>query len=450
MNVVRKIFLGCLAGLLVVLLFFYSGQILDWVERTGRRSAPPLKVGILHSLTGTMALSEKPVMEATLLALEELNAGGGIHGRKIEPVVADGKSDPDIFRQEAERLIIQEKVEVLFGCWTSASRKAVRPIVEKYNSLLFYPVQYEGAEISPNIVYLGAAPNQQLIPAIHWALKHLGKRFFLVGSDYVYPRVAHDIAKQVIRFSGGEVVGEAYRPLGAKDFLEIAKQIQKTRPDVILNTINGDSNILFFEALDEIEISSQKAAIFSFSMDENLLKAVREYFAEKHPEQKEHFFKEHIKGLYACWNYFQAIDTPLNADFIAKLKQKRGGDILVTDPMEAAYYGVHLWGRAAREGDGEGTTQDLLNRLRHLSILAPEGPLAIADNHHARKTVRIGRANEAGVFEILWTSDRPVAAAPYPSFRPKAYWEKLLETLSQKWGGRWEASSGAGLNGEKR
>lgn len=434
-----KILLGCLTGLLVIILASQFKIIQDFSQKLKPGPELVFKVGILHSLSGTMAISEKPVVAATLLALEEINSKGGLLGKKIVPVIADGKSDPDVFQKEAERLITQEKVKVIFGCWTSASRKAVKPVVEKYDKLLFYPVQYEGVETSPNIIYLGAAPNQQLIPAIHWARDHLGKRFFLVGSDYIYPHIAFDIAKHAIRFVDGEVVGETYVPLGGENFKEIAEQIKKTKPDILLNTINGESNIAFFAALHEAEISSADVSIMSFSLTANEIQVIRDHFEKLHPGESEHFFKLHICGTYSCWNYFESIDNPLNKEFVAKFKKRHGEDFWVTDPVEAAYFGVHLWGKAVQETGDIDHTREILNHLKQVSIPAPEGILTIADNHHAQKTPRVSRINEKGNFDILWTSEHPIAPTPYPLFKPKAYWQNLMDTLHQKWNRQWSA-----------
>ncbi|MCX5795840.1 MAG: urea ABC transporter substrate-binding protein [Elusimicrobia bacterium] len=405
---------------------------------------PPIKVGILHSLSGTMAASEKPVADAVLLAVDEVNKSGGVLGRKLEPVVADGRSDPDVFQREAERLITQEHVAVIFGCWTSASRKAVKPIVEKYHSLLLYPVQSEGLEQSPNIVYLGAAPNQQLIPALVWAREHLGKRFFLVGSDYVFPRMANAIAKDVLRYIGGQVVGEDYVLLGGTDFAGIAEAIKKAKPDVVLNTVNGDSNISLFEALHDAELPSSKIAIFSLSLDENGISSIQEHFQAARPQEAAHFIKQHLAGTYACWNYFESIDTPLNADFIDKFKKEYGKNRRVTDPMEAAYIGVRLWSQAVNESGNADDVQELLGHLKLITMPAPEGVISIDDNLHARKTTRIGRLNDAGAFDVLWTSKGSVIPVPYPDFRDKAYWEGLLDRLYRRWNGHWAAAPGNG------
>jgi urea transport system substrate-binding protein len=260
-------------------------------------SGDTIKVGILHSLTGTMAGSEKEVVDATKMAIDEINSAGGLLGKKIEPVVADGRSDWPTFAREAERLITQEKVAVVFGCWTSASRKTVKPVFEKHNHLLFYPVQYEGLEQSKNIIYTGAAPNQQIIPAVKWAFDNVGKRMFLVGSDYVFPRTANEIIKEQVKSLKGEIAGEEYVLLGSNQVDAIVKKIVDTKPDVILNTINGDTNVAFFKALRAAGITPQKIPTMSFSLAEAELTAMG---------------SKELAGDYASWNYFQAIDSKQN------------------------------------------------------------------------------------------------------------------------------------------
>ena len=410
---------------------------------------PTIKVGILHSLTGTMAISEKSVADSTLLAIEEINNSGGIMGMKIEPIMADGKSDPDVFQKEAERLITKEKVKVIFGCWTSASRKAVKPIVEKHNSLLFYPVQCEGLEESQNIVYMGAAPNQQLIPAIKWSCDNLGKKFFLVGSDYVFPRVANKIATDVVGYFGGEVIGEEYVLLGGKDFTGIVEKIKEAKPDVILNTINGDSNIAFFEALHKAGIDSAKVAVMSLSITENEAAFIRAYLQKNNPQEAELIFKEHIIGTYTCWNYFESVDNPLNLDFVSKFRKKYGESYRVTDPMEVAYFGVYLWSQAVNECGDADNSRNILNHLHTLSVPAPEGVIDIAENNHTFKTVRIGKVNDKGNFDIVWTSNGPIEPDPYPYFRSKAYWKSFLNDLFHQWNDQWIAGIAPGEIAER-
>jgi len=383
---------------------------------------PSIKVGILHSLTGTMAISEIPVRDATLLAIEEINAAGGVLGRRIEPVVADGRSDWPAFAREAERLITKERVAVVFGCWTSASRKTVKPVFERHNHLLFYPVQYEGLEQSPNIVYTGAAPNQQIIPAVKWSFDHLGKRFYLIGSDYVFPRTANAIIKAQLTALGGVVVGEEYLRLGDTDTGKIIEKIVEARPDVILNTINGDSNVAFFEALRHAGITPERMPVVSFSIAENELR---------------HMDTRSMAGDYAAWNYFQSVDTPENRRFVAAYRARFGADRVTDDPAEAAYVGVYLWARAAAAA---GTTDapSVRNALRNQSMAAPEGIVSIdPDTQHLWKTVRVGRIRSDGQFDIVWSSENPIPPLPYPSFRTREQWTSFLDDLQTGWAGAW-------------
>lgn len=382
----------------------------------------PIKVGILHSLSGTMALSEKPVVDATLMAIEEINAKGGLLGRKLEVVVADGCSDELTFAREARRLITKEKVDVVFGCWTSASRKAVKPVFEKHKHLLFYPVQYEGLEESPNIVYTGATPNQQIIPAVKWCFDNLGKRFFLVGSDYVFPHVANRIIKDHITALKGEVVGEEYILLGSQDVKGLVDKIIEAKPDVILNTINGDSNVYFFKELRRAGITPDKIPAMSFSIAES---EVRNIGAGV------------MAGDYAAWNYFQGVDTEENKKFVGNYKKKFGQNEVVSDPMEAGYFGVYLWAETVRY-IGSFETNKVCNSVRRQSFMAPEGMVYVDhENRHTWKIVRIGKINGAGQFDIVWSSEKPVRPAPYPPYRTKSEWNTFLEKLYRSWGEKW-------------
>ena len=382
----------------------------------------PIKVGILHSFTGTMAISEKSVADATLMAIEEINQQEGLLGRKIEPIITDGRSDWPTFAREAERLITEKKVSVIFGCWTSACRKSVKPVVEKYNHLLFYPVQYEGLEQSPNIVYNGAAPNQQIIPAIKWCFDNLGKRFFLVGSDYVFPRTANAIMKDVIAALRGEVLGEEYILLGSKDVKEIVRKIARAKPDVILNTINGDSNVAFFKELRRAGITPEEIPTMSFSIAEEELRSLG-------PEE--------MIGDYAAWNYFQSIDSEENSDFVKRFKKKYGQSQVTDDPIEAGYFGVYIWAQAVKE-TGSPDVHATRKAVANQSFAAPEGMVYIdADNLHTWKIVRVGKIRADGQFDIVWSSEKPIRPVPYPIYRSISEWNKFLEDLYEGWGGRW-------------
>lgn len=398
------------------------------VHRAVKAPGPEIKVGILHSLTGTMAVSERAVADATLLAIEEINAKGGIlNRRKLLPVIADGSSDWPTFAREARRLIEEEHVEVVFGCWTSASRKTVRPIFEAADHLLFYPVQYEGLETSPNIFYTGASPNQQIIPSVKWACDKIGKRFFLVGSDYVFPRTANAIIRDQVQALRGEIVGEAYIPLGGKKVKDIVDQIITARPDVILNTINGDSNVAFFAALREGGITPAQIPTISFSISENELQVMH---------------APSLAGDYATWNYFQALPTEENRKFIERFRARFGPSRVISDPMEAAYFGVYLWAQAAQEA-GDPSPRATRVALRDQSLNAPEGTVITdPDTQHTWRNVRIGRIRPDGQFDIVWESGKPVRPVPYPIYRSPQQWEDFLQNLYKGWNGSWSAPLG--------
>jgi urea transport system substrate-binding protein len=416
----RRNFVGALLLALISWAAIYAA-IAAWPDQSKTR---PIKVGVLHSLSGTMAVSERTVADATLYAIEELNRRGGVLGRKVEPVVVDGKSDWSVFATAAERLITADKVSAVFGCWTSACRKTVKPVFERQNAVLFYPVQYEGLEQSPNIVYTGAAPNQQIIPAIKWSLDHLGRRLFLVGSDYVFPRTANKIIAAQAAALQGQVVGEAYAPLGDQDFTAIVAQIIRARPDVVFNTINGDSNLGFFKALRAAGITPDRIPVMSFSIAEAEVKAMG-------PEM--------LAGDYAARNYFQSVDTVENRAFVSGFKTRFGQDYVTTAPMEAAYYGVMLWAKAVEEA-GSPDFRDFHATIKGQSMAAPEGTVTIDPaTQHVWKTVRIGRIRSDGNFEILWDSQRPVRPVPYPSFLPKGEWVRFLDSLYGGWDGNWAA-----------
>jgi urea transport system substrate-binding protein len=387
------------------------------------RALEPIKVGVLHSLSGTMAISESPVLDATLLAIEEINAQGGVLGRPLEAVIVDGQSDWEIFAQESARLITQEEVQVVFGCWTSACRKTVRPVFEARNHLLIYPVQYEGLESSPNIIYTGSSPNQQIIPAVRWGMENLGDRVFLVGSDYVFPRTAHEIMRRQIVSLRGEVVGESYLLLGSTDVGPVIEAIVAAQPDMILNTINGDSNIAFFRALREAGINSAEIPTISFSIAEPELLTLD---------------IQNVVGDYAAWTYFQTIESPENTAFVARFHQRYGTERVISDPMEAAYFGVHLWAQAVETA---GTTQPSVVRLalQRQSFNAPGGVVYVDPNtQHTWKTVRIGQIRPDGQFDVVWSSVNPIRPQPYPTYLTQEGWEDFLNGLYLGWGQQWE------------
>ncbi len=385
----------------------------------------PIKVGILHSMTGTMAISEKPVVNATLLAIDEINEKGGVLGRKLEPIIVDGRSDWPTFAEQAKNLIAKDNVSAVFGGWTSASRKTMLPYFEEYNNILFYPVQYEGLEESPNIVYTGAAPNQQALPAVDWAFNNLGKKFFLVGSDYVFPRSANEIMKYRIKELGGQIVGEEYRKLGDKNFTGIVQEIKNSHPDVILNTINGDSNIWFFQQLRSEGITSDKIPTMSFSIGESEVKQLG---------------TKDTTGDYAAWNYFQSIDTKENKEFVNAFKEKYGQDSVINDPMEAAYTSVYIFA-AAVEKAGTDKPSLVLDAVKGVSLIAPEGVVGVdPQTQHLLKIVRIGKIRDDGQFNIISSSDLPIVPIPYPTYKSVDDWNSFLDDLYIGWGEKWSNS----------
>lgn len=379
---------------------------------------PPIRVGILHSATGALAASEQPVALATGLAIEEINSDGGLLGRPLEAVRGDGASDPETFAREAERLIVEERVQVLFGCWSSASRKAVLPVLERHDHLLFYPLQYEGLEQSPYVIYTGAVPNQQLVPGIKWATDRLGRRFFLIGSDYVYPRTANALARVQIEVLGGEVVGEAYLPVGSQKVQPLLEEIRAARPEVILNTLNGNSGTAFLRALREAGV---KTAVLSTSASEVEVASLDE------PPGNE----------YAVWSYFQSLETPENERFVQRYKARHGGDAVTSDPMEAGYIGVKLWAQTVRNAETS-EPNEVAKAVGGESLAAPEGLVSVdSTTHHCWKSVRVGQLKPSGQFSVLWSSQGPVRPSPYPIYRPRAEWEAFLSEMYRRWGGRW-------------
>ena len=387
----------------------------------------PIKVGILHSQTGTLAASENPVADASLMAIAEINESGGVMGRMLEPVIADTRSDSAFAAQEAERLINEEGVAVLFGCWTSSCRKAVKPVVEAHDSLLVYPLQYEGLEDSAHIIYTGSTPNQQIIPALEWAFVNLGQKFFLVGSDYIFPRAANEIIKEKVERLGGEVIGEEYFILGSDDVDDIGQKIAAAEPDVILNTINGDTNIAFFQALREAGIAAEEIPTVSFSIAEAEL---------------QNMSIDDLTGDYAAWNYFQSIDTPANREFVENYQTLYGSDRVTDDPIEAGYNGVYFWADAVTEAQSTNAA-DVSREISDQTMSAPQGFIRFdAQNQHIWKTMRIGQVNQDGQFDIVFDPGVLIPPRPFPQTQPREEWESFLEDLYTMWGGSWENLGG--------
>ncbi|MBZ0302683.1 MAG: urea ABC transporter substrate-binding protein [Anaerolineae bacterium] len=379
----------------LILLFILAISI---VPAVGAQDMEPIKVGILHSLSGTMSISEVTVKDSTLMAIEEINAAGGVMGRMIEPIIEDGASDWPTFAEKAQKLLLEDQVAVVFGCWTSASRKAVKPVFEENNGLLFYPVQYEGLEQSPNIFYTGATTNQQIVPAVEYLLEEGMTKMFLLGSDYVFPRTSNTIIKAQLAASGGETVGEEYVPLGGTEFSTIIEKIRAASPDVIFNTLNGDSNVAFFKQYKDAGFTAETLPTMSVSIAEEEVQAIG---------------VEYLLDHLVAWNYYETVDSPENEAFVAAFQAAYGADRVTSDPMEAGYFGVYLW-KAAVEAAGSTEVDAVRAAAGGIEFAAPEGLVTVdGDNQHTFKIVRIGKVREDGLIDTIWSTDGPVKPDPY-------------------------------------
>ena len=368
-----------------------------------------IKVGVLHSLSGTMAISETSVRDATLLAIEEINAKGGVLGKKIEPIIEDGASDWPTFAEKAKKLIQKDQVAVVFGCWTSASRKAVLPVFESLKSLLFYPVQYEGLEKSPNIFYPGATTNQQIVPAVEYLLAQGKKKMYLLGSDYVFPRTSNKIIKLQLEAQGGQLVGEEYTPLGHTDYTTVVTKILAAKPDVVFNTLNGDSNVAFFKQFKSAGNTPDKIQTMSVSIAE---------------EETRGIGPENLVGHLVAWNYYQTTDTPENKKFVSAYKAKFGQNRVTDDPIEAGYIGVYLWAKAVEKA-GSTDVEKVRAAAKGIEFAAPEGKVTVdGDNQHIYKTVRMGRVRADGLIDEISATPKPVKPDPYLETYP---WAKSLK-----------------------
>ncbi|GAB7546947.1 urea ABC transporter substrate-binding protein [Cupriavidus sp. 8B] len=380
------------------------------------QSKEPIKIGILHSLSGTMAISETSLKDVALMTIDEINKSGGVLGRKLEPVVVDPASNWPLFAEKARQLITKDKVAVTFGCWTSVSRKSVLPVYEELNSLLFYPVQYEGEEMSKNVFYTGAAPNQQAIPAVEYLMSKEGggaKRFFLLGTDYVYPRTTNKILRAFLKSKGvaDKDIEEVYTPFGHSDYQTIVANIKKFSQGgktAVISTINGDSNVPFYKELGNAGLKAKDVPVVAFSVGEEELRGI-----DTKP----------LVGHLAAWNYFMSVKNPENEAFKkqwaawVKANNLPGGDKRVTnDPMEATYVGIHMWAQAVKKA-GTTDTDKVRAAMYGQTFKAPDGfTLTMGENHHLYKPVMIGEVKGDGQFTVVWKTPKAVRAQPWSPF----------------------------------
>jgi urea transport system substrate-binding protein len=399
------------------------------------QSKEPIKIGVLHSLSGTMAISEVSLRDVVLMAVEEINAKGGVLGRKLQPIVVDPASNWDLFAEKAKQLLLQDKVAVTFGCWTSVSRKSVLPVFENNNGLLFYPVQYEGEECSKNVFYTGATPNQQLIPAAEYMMSREGggyKKFYLLGTDYVFPRTANKILRAFLLAKGipKDSIEEEYTPFNHQDYQTIVGKIKRFASGgsaTVLSTINGDSNVPFYKEFANQGLRSENAPIMAFSVAEDELRGMD---------------TSALVGHLAAWNYYQSVDTPQNKKFVNAFKEYcaknnlPGGAKRVTDdPIEAAYFGVYVWKQAVEKAHS--TEVDAVRKAVYgQEFLAPGGKIKMDEaNHHTYKPVLIGEILKDGQFKVVSRSKGLVKAEPwsqYTSADKGCDWVKHQGTYQKK------------------
>ena len=382
-------------------------------------AADTIKVGILHSLSGTMAISETSLKDVALMTIDEINAAGGVMGKKLEPVIIDPASNWPLFAEKARQLISQYKVSVVFGCWTSVSRKSVLPVFKELNSLLFYPVQYEGEELEKNVFYTGAAPNQQAIPAVEYLMSKEGggaKRFVLLGTDYVYPRTTNKILRAFLHSKGvqDKDIQEVYTPFGHSDYQTIVADIKKFSAGgktAVISTVNGDSNVPFYKELANQGLEATEVPVVAFSVGEEELRGI-----DTRP----------LVGNLAAWNYFESVKNPQNEKFVAdwkayaKAKNLPNYATAVTnDPMEATYVGIHMWAQAVEKA-GSTDVDKVREAMGGQTFKAPSGFTLTMDksNHHLHKPVMIGEIQDDGQFNVVWKTPEPIRAQPWSPFIP--------------------------------
>ena len=384
----------------------------------GALAAETIKVGILHSLSGTMAISETALKETALMTIDEINKSGGVMGKKLEPVVVDPASNWPLFAEKSRQLLTKDKVAVVFGCWTSVSRKSVLPVFKELNGLLFYPVQYEGEELEKNVFYTGAAPNQQAIPAVEYLMSKDGgeaKRFVLLGTDYVYPRTTNKILRAFLKSKGvAEAdIMEEYTPFGHSDYQTIIAKIKKFASEgkktAVVSTINGDSNVPFYKELGNAGLKATDVPVVAFSVGEEELRGV-----DTKP----------LVGQLASWNYFESLKNPENTKFVkmykdwAKKQKLPNADKVVTnDPMEATYVGIHMWKQAVEKAKSTDTDK-VIAAMAGQTFKAPDGFTIKMDekNHHLHKPVFIGEVRADGQFNVVWKTPGPIRAEPWSPF----------------------------------
>jgi urea transport system substrate-binding protein len=385
---------------------------------------PPIKIGVMFSQQGSMAANEEPLIEAIQLAVKQLNSDPEslLLGRKIEIVLKDGKSD-DLEFEKITKELMAEGVDVIFGCWTSSCRKHVVPIIEDNNHLLYYPLQYEGIEDSPNVIYLGEIPNQQMIPALEYAFGQLGKRIYLVGSDYIFPRTSNQVISYQVDEWGGEIVGKDYARLGSTDFTAIVSRIKHAKPDVIFNMLYGVSNASFFRELRKQGVSSDSIPSFSFSVSE---------------DEVARMDNGTMAGDFVVWSYLESLDNEVNKAFVSAFKKEYGDSRVIGSPMATAYSSVFLWARAVKKA-GSSSVEKVREAATDISFMGPAGMLYLEeDTRHTWKSMHVAKIGKDDRFHKEWSSGSPIKPKPFYGLSKKSA-NAFLDGLKSRWNGNWGA-----------
>lgn len=387
----------------------------------------PIRIGVLHSLTGPQAVSEKPLLDAYRLAVEEINAAGGIHGRPLILDVRDGASEPATFAREAERFLREaddDRADLIVGGWSSASRKALLPVLHQFDSLLLYPARFEGLESSPHVAYFGMVPNQQIGPAIEWAQKLGAKRFFFIGNDGLFARATNAVARDLIEARGGTMAGEAFLPPSGGDPRTVAESVVAAHPDAIINALHGDANQGLMRALRSTGIDPATTMVIALSIGESEIRT---------------WDPALFKDVIVSCSYVRTLDRDSNQRFLTGLRRVAGSEVVAGDGMASAYMGLRFWADAAREaGTTKAPTVRRALRGRHMD--GPGGTVVIdPESLHAWKPIRIGRVRADGDVDILWDSASPVPSRAWPLWRSRSGWEDMVLRWYEGWGQRWEA-----------
>lgn len=406
-----RVWMALLGGLLLSLVVV-SAAWLGWQQREDDRA--PIVIGAVHALSGPLATSEAPLVAALRLAVHEINQSGGLLGRPVELHIEDTLSNARITGAAAAgRLIVEHGAVALFGCWSSGCRHAVRPVVESRKHLLFFPMAHEGMELSPNIIYTGPTANQQSLPATAWAMENFGLRVYLIGTDGLFPRRVNAMLHDFIGLKGGRVLGERYVPLAATRLDDAVAELRRLKPDVVLSTLSGDSNLAFFDALVAAGMAGQPVMAFTAAQPE-----MRAYGGGR------------LTRLFAAWGYLPSLPDRANQAFLARLRALHGQSAQVSDAAMSAYVGVLLWASAVREA-GSAQTAKVNAAVLQQSVVAPHGFVAMDErSRHVWRPLRIAQVQPDGELRAVWEAPQPIRPSLWPAFRPRAHWDALVAGIA--------------------